>query len=49
MVFPIFYLILHIMEIIILIIAAVAWLTYEYIRAPFYDEERKVFYKKKKK
>jgi hypothetical protein len=37
------------MEILIVIIAIVAWIVYEYIRAPFYDEERKVFYKKKKK
>ena len=37
------------MEILTVVIAAVAWIVYEYIRAPFYDEETQTFYKKKKK
>ena len=37
------------MEILIIIIAIVVWIAYEYMRAPFYDEETKTFYKKKKK
>ena len=37
------------MEILIVIIAAVIWITYEFINAPFYDEKTKRFYKKKKK
>jgi hypothetical protein len=37
------------MEILIVVIAIVAWIIYEYIRAPFYDEETQTFYKKKKK
>jgi hypothetical protein len=37
------------MEILIIVIAIVVWMVYEYMRAPFYDEETKTFYKKKKK
>jgi len=37
------------MEIIIIAIATIAFLVYEYMRAPIYDEETKTFYKKKKK
>jgi hypothetical protein len=37
------------MEILIIIIAIVVWMIYEYMRTPFYDEETKTFYKKKKK
>jgi hypothetical protein len=37
------------MEILIVVIAIIAFFVYEYKRAPFYDEETKTFYKKKKK
>ncbi len=37
------------MEILIVIIGVAAWMIYEYMRAPFYDEETKMFYKKRKK
>ena len=35
--------------VIIVVIAIVIWMVYEYVNAPTYDEEREVFYKKKKK
>lgn len=34
---------------VIVVIAIVVWMIYEYVNAPTYDEQRKVFYKKKKK
>jgi hypothetical protein len=37
------------MEILVVVILIVVWMVYEYIRAPFYDSKREVFYKKKKK
>lgn len=37
------------MEILIVIGAIIGWMIYEYVNAPFYDEETGEFYKKKKK
>lgn len=37
------------MPLLIVVIASVGWIIYEYINAPFYDEETKRFYKKPKK
>lgn len=36
-------------EIIVVIIAIIVWMVYEYMNAPFYDEETGKFYKKPKK
>lgn len=35
--------------VIIVIVAIIVWMVYEYMNAPTYDEEKGVFYKKKKK
>lgn len=34
---------------IVVIVAIIGWMVYEFANAPTYDEEREVFYKKKKK
>ena len=37
------------MEILIVVVIIIGWMIYEYVNAPFYDEETKKFYKKPKK
>ena len=37
------------MEILIVVVVIIAWMVYEYVNAPYYDEDTKKFYKKPKK
>lgn len=37
------------MIVIIIVVAIIVWMAYEFINAPFYDEKTKRFYKKTKK
>jgi len=37
------------MELLIIVVINIGWIIYMYVSAPFYDEKKEVFYKKKKK